>query len=151
LDYRISVEYPGIRNAASRVQADALANRPKIETLPVQEALLELLIHMSVEQFTGLPVPRVHAVAAVMLARMVHALRTIRSTVEDAAEATLRAYEIISRIPNESLPLHQWQPQDLSEPDGFSETAYKALIDNLRVRTSGENVNLYNAFEPVDY
>ena len=151
LDYRISVEYPGIRNAASRVQADALANRPKIETLPVQEALVELLIHMSLEQFTGLPVPRVYAEAAVMLARMVHALRTIRSTVEDAAEATLRAYEIISRIPNESLPLHPWQPQDLSEPHGFSETAYEALIDNLRVGTSEENVNPYDAFEPVDY
>ncbi len=153
LDYRITVEYPGIRSAASRVQAESLVNRPNIETLPVQEALVELLIHMSLEQFTGLPVPQVYEEAAVMLARIVHALRTARTTVEDAAEATLRAYEVISRIPNESQPAHQWQPQDLSEPGDFSEAAYEALIANLQARedASGACAKPYDAPEPVDY
>jgi hypothetical protein len=153
LDYRIGVEYPGIRSAASRVQAESLANRPRIESQPVQEALVELLIHMSLEQFLGLPVPRLYADAAVMLARLVHALRMARATVEDAAEATLRAYEIISRIPNDLQPPHQWQPRDLLEPGDFSEAAYEALIANLQVRlnTLGEDAQPYEAPAPVDY
>ncbi len=148
LDYRITVEYPGIRSAASRVQAESLANRPKIKTLPVQEALVELLIHMSLEQFTKLPVPQVYEDTAVMLTRLVHTLRTARTTVEDAAEATLRAYEIISRIPNESQLAHQWQLQDLSVPGDFSEAAYEAFIETFQAR---ESAKPYAAPEPVDY
>ncbi|WP_089943728.1 hypothetical protein [Candidatus Entotheonella palauensis] len=151
LDYRIAVEYPGIRRAASRVQSESLSNRPKIDTLPVQEALVELLIHMSLEQFTSLPVPQVYGEAAMMLARIVHALRTPHATVEDAAEATLRAYEIISRIPNDLQPVHQWQTRDLSKPGRFSEAAYEALIADLQARASAEESNPYDAPEPVDY
>ncbi|ETW92487.1 MAG: hypothetical protein ETSY1_43395 [Candidatus Entotheonella factor] len=151
LDYRIAVEYPGIRLAASRVQAESLGSRPKIDTLPVQEALVELLIHMSLEHFTALPVPQLYEAAVIMLARIVHALRTPRATVEDAAEATLRAYEIISRIPNESQPAHQWQPSDLSEPGPFSEAAYEALIADLQAKSLAQEHHPYDAPEPVDY
>lgn len=153
LDYRIAVAYPGTRSATSRVQAESLVSRPRIETLPVQAALVELLIHMSLEQFTGLPVPQRYQAAVVMLARLVHALRTAQTTVEDAAEATLRAYEIISRVSNESQPAHQWQPQDLSEPGDFSEAMYEALLASLQARedVSGENGHAYDAPAPVDY
>ena len=58
LDYRINVEYPGIRKAAGRVQTESLANRPRIQDQALQQALVELLIHMSLEQFTDLPVPK---------------------------------------------------------------------------------------------
>ena len=54
LDYRINVEYPGIRRPAKRVQEDALANRPNIVEMGLQEAMVELLIHMSLEQFLSL-------------------------------------------------------------------------------------------------
>ncbi len=112
---------------------------------------MELLIHMSLEQFTSLPVPQVYGEAAMMLARIVHALRTPHATVEDAAEATLRAYEIISRIPNDLQPVHQWQTRDLSKPGRFSEAAYEALIADLQARASAEESNPYDAPEPVDY
>jgi nitric oxide reductase NorD protein len=153
LDYRIAMEYPGIRSAAGRVQAESLLNRPSIETRPVQEALVELLIHMSLEQFTDLPVPRLYVEAAVMLARIVHRLRTVRAAVEDAAEATLRAYEIISRLPNDLQPPQQWLPQDLLEPGDFSEAAYEALIADLQAKqdASGEDAHPYDAPAPVDY
>ncbi len=155
LDYRIQVEYPGIRSAVRRIQADSLASRPSLEALPMQRALVELLIHMSLEHFTDLPVPQVYKAAAVMLARIVHALRTARATVEDTAEATLRAYEIISRMPNQTQPQEQWQPEDLQEPGDFTEAAYAALLAQLQAAQDSSGADdaddAYEAPEPIDY
>jgi nitric oxide reductase NorD protein len=155
LDYRIKVEYPGIRRSSEKVQVEARASRPRIEELPLQESMVELLIHMSLEQFTDLPVPREYEEAAVMLARILHTLRTAQAAVEDAAEATLRAYEIISRLNNEMQPEDQWQPEDLDEPGDFSEEEYQSLLDKLKESqdSSGESGegNPYESPEPVDY
>jgi nitric oxide reductase activation protein len=152
LDYRIKVEYRGIRKAADRVQDEALARRPRVQELPLQEALVELLIHLSLEQFTQLPVPKEYQEEATMLARILHRLRTAAATVQDASEATLRAYEIVSRIQNETQPEDQWQPEDMSDPGDFSEEEYQALIDGLP-EASGEQGegDPYESSEPVDY
>ena len=155
LDFRVGLEYPGIRKPASRVQAESLAARPKIEELPLQQALLELLVHMSLEQFTDLPVPTEYEEAAIMLARILHQLRTAQANVEDAGEATLRAYEIISRIQNEVQPEDQWQNEDLEEPGDFSEEDFEDLLEQLQAgmdasgdQDEGES---YDSPEPVDY
>ena len=100
LDYLIKTDYPGIRRPALDVQGDALAQRPRVEELPLQEALIELLVHMSLDRFEGLLLPQEYREEAYMLARIMHRLRTIRASIEDTAEASLRAYEIISRLQN---------------------------------------------------
>lgn len=102
---------------------------------------------------SDLPVPRIYEPAVVTLARVVHALRTAQATVEDAAEATLRAYEIISRIPNDVQPRHQWQTQDLSALDHFSETAYEALLTALQESQDVRDADAppYDTSQPVDY
>ena len=155
LDYRINVEYPGIRLPAKRVQEEALANRPNIVEMGLQEAMVELLIHMSLEQFTDLPVPVEYEDAAVILAQILHELRNSEAEVEDTAEATLRAYEIISRIRNESETEDQFEPQDLEEPGDFSEEEYQELLDRLQAAmdASGEGGegDPYDSPEPVDY
>ena len=155
LDFRVNVEYPGIRQAAGRVQAEALANRPRIQDQALQQALVELLIHMSLEQFTDLPVPKEYEEAAVMLARILHELRTSQATVEDTAEATLRAYEIISRIDNETQEEDQWQEEDLEEPGDFSEEEFQELINKLQAAldaaAQGGEGESYESPDPVDY
>ena len=155
LDYRIKVEYPGIRAAANRVQDEALAGRPNIQEMGVQEALVELLIHMSLEQFTELPVPTEYKEAAVVLSQVLHELRNAAAEVEDTAEATLRAYEIISRTSNENPPEEDWEQEDLEEPGDFSEEEYESLIDQLQAGQdasgeSGEGESRESP-EPVDY
>ena len=123
--------------------------------MPVQEGLVELLIHMSLEHFTALPVPMAYTDVAVMLARIVHALRTAQTTVEDSAEATLRAYELIARLPNARHPDDQWLRQDLEEPGDFSEAAYEALLEALQARqettTAAADANAYDAPGRVDF
>ena len=109
LDYRIKVEYPGISRASSRVQTETLDRRPDIEQMPLQQAMVELLIHMSLERFTGLPVPESYEEVAEMLSRILHQLRTAEANVEDTSEATLRAYEIITRLPNQTEDEEEWE------------------------------------------
>ena len=156
LDFRIKVEYPGIRRSAERVQIEARSGRASIEELPLQEAMVELLIHMSLEQFTDLPVPIEYQEEAAMLARILHTLRIAAAEVEDSSEATLRAYEIISRLRNEQNPEEQWEPQDLDDPGDFSEEEYESLLDKLKAGheegggESGDG-NPYQSPEPVDY
>ena len=157
LDYRIKVEYPGISRASSRVQKETLERRPKMEEMPVQQAMVELLIHMSLEQFTDLPVVKEYEEAAQMLSRILHQLRTAEAEVEDTAEAGLRAYEIISRIPNEQEEEDEWEDQDLEEPGDFSEEEYQSLVDQLqagmdqRGESGDESGESYESPEPVDY
>ena len=156
LDYRIKTEYPGIRRPALDVQGDALAQRPRIEELPLQEALIELLVHMSLDRFEGLPVPQDYREEAYMLARIMHRLRTVRASIEDTGEAALRAYEIISRLQNEQEPEDEFQPEDLDDPGEFSEEEYQALLDKLQAQMSeqegeqGEG-DPYESPEPVEY
>ncbi|MYC31458.1 MAG: hypothetical protein F4X65_15445 [Chloroflexi bacterium] len=155
LDYRIKVEYPGIRQAAIDVQAQALSLRPEVEDLPLQEALIELLIRMSLDHFNNLPVPVDFQEEATMLARILQVLRDASANVEDTAEATLRAYEIISRLENETQPEDQWEPEDMEEPGDFSEDEFQSLLDKLQAsqNSSGDagEGDPYDSPEPVDY
>jgi hypothetical protein len=155
LDYRIKVEYPGIRAASSRVQGESLANRPKIEEMPLQQGLVELLIHMSLDQFQDLPVAVEYKEAAEMLSSILHQLRTADANVEDTAEATLRAYEVISRVPNEPEEPDQFEDQDLEEPGDFSEEDYQSLVDQLQAgmdaSSDGGDGESYESPDPVDY
>ena len=152
LDFRLKVEYPGIRRAAGRVQDETLAKRPKIEGLPLQEAMLELLIHMSLEKFADLPVPGDHLDEATMLARILHQLRTANAIVEDTVEATVRAYEIISRLLNEHEPQDRWQPEDMASPEEFSEEDFDSLMEALQEGQGapGEGEE-YDSPEAVEY
>ena len=156
LDYLIKTDYPGIRRPALDVQRDALAQRPRVEELPLQEALIELLVHMSLDRFEGLLVPQEYREEAYMLARIMHRLRTIRSSIEDTAEASLRAYEIISRLQNQQQPEDEYQPEDLDDPGEFSEEEYEALLDKLQAQMDeqqgeqGEG-DPYESPEPVEY
>ena len=92
---------------------------------------LSLLVHMSLERFTA-PVPEGYEEVAVMLSRILHNLRTAEANVEDTAEATLRAYEIISRLPNQQEEEDQWDEQDLEEPGDFNEEEFQDLVDRLQ-------------------
>jgi hypothetical protein len=155
LDYRIKVEYPGIRAASSRVQGETLEKRPRIEDMPLQQGLVELLINMSLDQFQDLPVAIEYKEAGEMLSTILHQLRTAEANVEDTAEATLRAYEVISRVPNEPEEEEQFEDQDLEEPGDFSEEDYQSLVDQLQAgmdaASEGGDGESYESPDPVDY
>ncbi|MFN3975078.1 MAG: VWA domain-containing protein [Dehalococcoidia bacterium] len=130
LDARVKREYAGIRSQYQRVQQDALAERPPLESLPAREALVELLVRLTLQQYR-LPTPMPYLKEARALARLVRLLARPEATVEDTAEATLRAYALISRIPNEDLPQEQWQEQDLSQDQEEQEQQGDELLQQV--------------------
>ena len=90
-----------------------------------------------------------------MLARILCQLRDAAANVEDTAEATLRAYEIISRLENETQPEDEWAPEDMDNPGDFSEEEFQSLLDKLQASQDasgqGGESEPYESPEPVDY
>ena len=123
--------------------------------MPLQQGLVELLIHMSLDQFQDLPVAKDYKEAADMLSSILHELRNSEANVEDTAEATLRAYEVISRVPNEQEQEDDFEEQDLEEPGDFSEEEYESLVDQLQAgmdaSADGGDGESYESPDPVDY
>lgn len=114
VDYLLKGEYAGIRGKYDQVQRQALAERPPLSSLPLREALVEILVQTSLVDLTEVQFPA-------DVARKLHAITYIASkvkspqaTVEDSAEATIRLYAILSSIANK-MSEDEWQAIDLSE------------------------------------
>ncbi len=117
VDARIQFEYPGLRRQYHQIQRDTLADRGAIEELPAREALVEFLVRLSLQQYRDLPAPKQYVKEAKAIARLAARLRTPTSTVQDSAEATLRIYAIISRIPNQQVAAQDWENLDPEQPE----------------------------------
>ncbi len=132
LDCRVKLEYRGIVRAYRQVQTGVLAERPPIEELPLRQAMVEFLIRLSLEQFKGLPAPKEHLDTARVLAKIFKRLLNGNAAVEDTAEATIRVYQILSKLPNDQLPPEDFQPQDFDGQDEFSEEELQELLEKLQ-------------------
>ena len=158
LDFRVKVEYPGIVSHYGGVQAGALAERPPIEELPLRQAMVELLVRFSLHQEKELPVPKEHVDVARMLARILKRLLDARATAEDTSEATIRAYEIISRLPNERQPPEDFEPQDIDDQEEYTEEEFQELLQKLPGKQGqmdqgemGEDSESYESPQQVEY
>ena len=156
LDYRVKVEYPGIVRSYRQVQAAALAQRPAIEELPLGRAMVEFLVRLSLEQFKAVPVPKEHIHTARVLAKIFKRLLNVRATVEDTAEATIRTYLVLSRLSNEQQLPQEFQPEDFTDQDDFSEEELEELLEKLpsgqeRPSPGEEEEESYESPQEVDY
>ena len=121
VDARVRSEYAGLRLGHQQIQQDALLERPAIEELPAREALMEFLVRLSLRQRRDLLAPRTHVLQARAIARVARRLMAPKATVEDTAEATLRIYGIIARIPNEQVQEGEWEELNLDAEQGQGE------------------------------
>ena len=155
LDYRVKVEYPGIFTNYRRVQQGALEERPPIEEMPLKQAMVELLLRLSLGQTKGLPVPRGYSKVARMLSRILKHLFTVRATVEDTAEATIRAYQLISLLPNEPQPPEEFESQDFDDDQEFSEEELQELLQQMQGGQDkggqGDNEQPYESPQEVEF
>ncbi|MDP3063369.1 MAG: hypothetical protein Q8O40_09210 [Chloroflexota bacterium] len=154
LDYRVKWEYRGIARAYSQVQLEALAERPPVEGLPLRQAMMELLIRLSLEQRKGLPVPVQYLREVKLIARVVRRLLNVTATVQDTAEATLRVYGVLSKLPNQQVPEDEWDQQDMEQDEEFSDEEMEQLLQDLQARQmqpqEGEEKE-YESPEDVDF
>ncbi|MQF83080.1 hypothetical protein FIM02_02830 [SAR202 cluster bacterium AD-802-E10_MRT_200m] len=131
LDTRVEHEYAGIRSHYRRVQQDSLSERPDIRTLPAREALVELLVRLSLRQDSDLFIPSAYKDEARAITRVFARVLSPSMTVEDSAEATIRIYAVISQIPNEEIPPDDWEDLDTSQEESEGTEDTSNLMDFL--------------------
>jgi len=115
IEARVIHEYPGIAPLYRVMRERVLAVRQEMVLLPTREALLELLIRVSLGQSGAFKVPAEQKRAADEIVRVIRFSCEHGATVEDAAEATLRIYAILSRVANEFLEEHRFAAIDIEE------------------------------------
>jgi nitric oxide reductase activation protein len=146
VDFLVNREYKGIRRDYQSVQKDALKARPPLHTRPLREALLEILIQISLdsrEDFFCPPQLHISLQQASLILKMV---QSPQATVEDAAEATIRLYQILSQIPNLPGPA---KPGELSRDSQASPApATVDTEDKVLPYTSPPEVEFRGEFKP---
>ena len=130
IDVHILAAYPGIRALYHCVADAVLAGRPRLALLPLREGLLEALVQLGLGgdplAVAPLAIKSEIDLAAALLAKV----RSPNASVEDAAEATLRLYELAANLPN--LPAHDCDDDcdhDRHEPHSPREQAPDELIE----------------------
>ena len=156
LDARVKFVYAGIRQAYSRVQADSLGERPEIESMPIRQAMVELLVRLSLKQPKGLRAPSGCAEEARTVIRIARRVLRPDATVADVAEATLRVYAILSGIPNEEASPDQWEEMDVEDEDDYVDSDdIQLLLDQiaqgLDLASRPEDEKEYESTEDVEY
>ena len=155
LDHRVKAEYPGITRHYKLVQSGALAERPPMEEMPLVGAMVELMVRLSLGQFKQLSVPKEHIDVARVLAKIQKRLLSVKATVEDTSEATIRAYQILSLLPNEEQPPEDFQPQDFNGSEEFSEEELQELLEQLQAGQDepgeGDDQDSYESPQEVDF
>lgn len=153
VDAKIKDEYKGISKGYSTIQFDAIKTRPKIDELKAREALVELLVQVSLGQKRAILVPAAHKEKAANIVKIARHCIDPRSTVEDTAEATIRIYSILIEIANEEVDQDNWDPLEMdeneSEGDKFSDPeGLKQSFDSMG--NSGDDDPADNVDENYD-
>ena len=158
LDARVKMEYPGIKSAYLKVQGDSYKNRPDIKELPAREAMVEFMVRLSLQQYGAVIAPKKFEDQARQISKIARQMLVKNANVEDAAEATLRIYAIISSIPNEEVNSDDWDNMDFQDeeeeeyvdPDEMEQLLQQVGMGmEMELRPEGEDE--YQSTEEVEY
>lgn len=147
VDWLLKHEYAGIRPIYQRAQEDALTGRRALRTLPLRESLLEVLTLMSLKQTSAADFPTVLRPYFKAASAIMRRLWASGTQVEDTAEATIRLYRIISRLPNRLLAASEWDggAGDGESPDGKWDASLQPMPGQ-----PGEELP-YSQAQPVEF
>lgn len=152
IDFLVNREYKGISKDYQRVQKDALSARPPLHTRPLREALLEILIQISLGSLEDFFFPPELHVPLQQASRILKMVQSPQATVEDSAEATIRLYQILCQVPNQLGPTDGWESTDLSElfldGNAVQSPATSDKEDNALPYTSPQEVEFRGEFKP---
>ena len=151
LDFLVKLGYAGIRSAYQRIQSEALEQRPSIDGLLAREALMEVLVRLSLGEAKQLKIPADYREATNRMIRVISRLLNPLSNVEDTAEASLQIYQIVAGIPNDNV--EEWDDMDPQDEDeGIQETTMEeAAVSSEMVEGLPSGDSEYQSPENVDY
>ena len=153
MDYGVVAQYRGLAPHYRSVQREALSARPMVHELPLQQAMVELLIRLSLQQLRELPVPKDYGKEARQIAGLLRRVQDANATVEDTAEAAIRIYSVVSRLPNEVIPPEEWNEEDLQDAQYQEQDADQVVSLFKQEGVPGEESDgeEYESPEDVDY
>jgi len=99
IDESVIRTWKGLRRPYNWVREDALASRPDLAELPPRTAAAEVLVRLSLG-LDEIKVPESLRSPVLQLASVAAVLTSPKATVETSAEATVRAYSVLARLPN---------------------------------------------------
>jgi len=152
MDYCVLSRYKGLAPRYRQVQADALSGRPRPHELPLQQAMVEMMIQLSMQHSDTIPVPHEYAKEARQIAGTLRLVQSDAATVEDSAEASLRIYSLIASLPNEQVPPEEWDEEDLSQSE-YEEPNTEQVMTQFSLGSdgTGEEGEEYESPDDVDY
>jgi nitric oxide reductase activation protein len=107
VDHCLRGQYRGLKKEMDLLLRLALEGRPAVDSLPLQEAVLESLLRMTVLEDSPLILPRPLSHCQEDLQSVVTPLLGKAATVSDSARATVIVYRWLSMLPNmRSIHLH---------------------------------------------
>ena len=144
--------YPGLKKKYLAVQRNALLERSEwVASRSPRDALAEILVQASLGSTTVPPVPQLLHVPVRRMLAICRRLAREGARVEDSAEATLRAYSLIARLPNLAA---DYGPSTAPGTSPGNETLDDSQVPPFpeaeRNRLEGEEV-LHARFDPVPY
>ena len=159
VDHLVRHHYRGLRRAYGMVQAAAVIGRPAPQQLPLREALIELLIRMTLlDSPHRIPVPQNVKDVVDRMAGILARLRQDDATVEDSAEATVILYRLLINVPNTPpQPDLEWEDMDLDElggepAEGLQDADSASMGGEDFVPGTGTEQDVpYNSPQEVDY
>ncbi|MCH7553298.1 MAG: VWA domain-containing protein [Chloroflexi bacterium] len=138
VDHLIKTEYQGIKEQYTIIQEEAISQRPSPEGLPLREALVEILVRVSLQDPGSVMVPKdmqEHVDAIITLAK---AIQRDEAAVEDTAEATIRLYDIVSQIPNVVMDPADYEERDMDQSgEGAGGDDIDQQVQNIMQGASG--------------
>ena len=122
IDTIVKREYAGIRGAMGRLQEEAADRRKPVEEMPARQAMVENLLRASLDESSRIRWPGDLGGLMQEPLAVLEQIRDEHATVEDSAEAALRLYDWLSRVPNVVLEESDWgqigQTQTETDEDG---------------------------------
>ena len=155
VDTALLFRYQGLASHYRWVQTDALAHRPSIQDMPVQMAMVELLVRLSLDFDQQVPVPIAYTRQARAIAALLKRVQSPTATVEDSAEATIRIYAVISKLPNDEVSPEDWEDQGFGGVE-FEEGDTKGMVKQIaeerkQEEDEQEQPGGYESPEEVDF
>jgi len=151
IDVLISKEYAGIRRTYSERQQWELEKRPQVEQLPLRQAFVENLVRASLDGLDRVVWPESLLPLMQEAVGVLETLRQAQALVEDAAEATLRLYQLAQRIPNVAPELlDDWQEMEEEGLQAMPMTA-DSLGKGMDIQMPQGEPMPYESPQPVDF
>ncbi len=112
VDSLIKRHYRGIGEAYRRAQDEALGARPPLTPSRFREALLEMLVRISLGRPGKWPTPTALQRPLHLAARIMNDAMSADAGVADSAAATMRLYRLFGGLPGNGTPAGAWETFD---------------------------------------